>query len=172
MRKALLSHDFSLHDQYNIAKFAGKCQKKLHCNQNIIVKHNQEHAVNYANQCQELQCFDFNQELISYKCKVEERIQTNAFYPSFAKLISDFDAIIKYQSCSTFLKKTATETILLASKQIFGFDQLREGQLEAVETYLRGITIVISPLKALMEDQKRKTEMSNAKFLKKLLLDL
>ncbi|CAI2189527.1 375_t:CDS:2 [Funneliformis geosporum] len=128
MRKALLSHDFSLHDQYNIAKFAGKCQKKLHCNQNIIVKHNQEHAVNYANQCQELQCFDFNQE----ECLLNK-----------SYIVSNKQNFLDLK-----------ETILLASKQIFGFDQLREGQLEAVETYLRGITIVISPLKALMEDQK------------------
>src|SRR6266540_6346342 len=72
------------------------------------------------------------------------------------------------------------EIILLALKQIFGYNQLREGQLEAVESYLNskdtlvsikteegktfcyvicallseGITIVISLLKALMEDQK------------------
>ncbi|CAI2192678.1 19563_t:CDS:2, partial [Funneliformis geosporum] len=154
-------------------------------------------------------------ELISYKCKAKERIRTNAFYPSFAKLISDFDTIIKCQGCSAFRKKTATGfcslclfyilmdwgecllnksyivsnkrnfldlkgIILLASKQIFGFDQLQEGQLETVETYLsgkdtlvliktgggktfcyivyallfEGITIVISSLKALMKDQK------------------
>jgi len=72
------------------------------------------------------------------------------------------------------------ERVLLATKHIFGYNQLREGQLEAVEAYLsgkdtllliktgggktfcyvvcallfEGITIVISPLKALMEDQK------------------
>ncbi|CAG8679885.1 3713_t:CDS:2 [Funneliformis caledonium] len=73
------------------------------------------------------------------------------------------------------------EKVNLAAQIIFGYDQLREGQLEAVESYLSGkdtlvslktegekpfcyaicallfeeITIVISLLKALMEDQKR-----------------
>jgi superfamily II DNA or RNA helicase len=72
------------------------------------------------------------------------------------------------------------EMVTLAAPMIFGYDQLREGQLEAVESYLSDkdtlvslktgggktfcyaicalrfeeITIVISLLKALMEDQK------------------
>ncbi len=237
VREASQSHDFSSHDQNNIAKFAGERQKQLNCNRNSIAKRNQERAANYANQHQELQGFDFSQvsllswifiasflylmfctfiqELIPYKCKAEERIRANTFYPSFAKLIPDFDAVIKCQGCYSFRKKTAAglcslcsfyslmgwgkcllnksyvpsskqnpldlkETILLASKQVFGYDQLREGQLEAVEAYLNGkdtlvsiktgggktfcyvvcallsegITIVVSPLKALMEDQK------------------
>ncbi|CAG8575426.1 17016_t:CDS:2 [Funneliformis caledonium] len=71
--------------------------------------------------------------------------------------------------------------VTLAAQMIFGYNQLREGQLEAVESYLsskdtlvslkteegktfyyaifallfKEITIVISLLKALMEDQKQ-----------------
>jgi len=59
--EAAQSHDFSLHDQYNITKFTGECQKQIHCNWNIIVKRNQKHAANYANEYQELQDFNFSQ---------------------------------------------------------------------------------------------------------------
>lgn len=72
------------------------------------------------------------------------------------------------------------EMVISAAQIVFGYNQLREGQLEAIESYLsgkdtlvslktgggktfcyticsllfEGITIVISPLKALIEDQK------------------
>ncbi|RIA85471.1 hypothetical protein C1645_830748 [Glomus cerebriforme] len=92
-------------------------------------------------QVEELQGFDFSQELILYKCKAEERIWANIFYLSFVKLIPDFDAIIKCQGCSAFRKKLQ---ILLAAKHIFGYDQLQEGQLEAVEIYLSGKDILLS----------------------------
>ena len=36
------------------------------------------------------------------------------------------------------------KTILLASKQIFGYNQLREGQFEAVESYLSGKDTLVS----------------------------
>ncbi|CAG8627424.1 10800_t:CDS:2 [Funneliformis mosseae] len=132
-------------------------------------------------------------ELILYKYKAEERIRANTFYLFFAKLIIDFDAIIKCQGWQerllnknyTYVNKQKCldlkEMVTLAAQMIFGYDQLREGQLEAVESYLsgkdtlvslktgggktfcyaicallfEGITIIISPLKALMEDQKR-----------------
>jgi len=70
--------------------------------------------------------------------------------------------------------------VLLAMKKIFGFDKFREGQMEAIIAYLsgkdtfvsmktgggktlcyaisavcfEGLTIIFSPLKALMDDQK------------------
>ncbi|UZN99576.1 uncharacterized protein OCT59_000843 [Rhizophagus irregularis] len=216
VRKAAKVNKFSTNDQYNISKLVRQRQGQLHHNRNVIDKRNQERAVNYANDQQELQGFDFSQELIPYKYKAEERIRANSFYPSFAKLITDFNVIIKCQGCSSFRKKTVSglcslcsfyvlagwwerllnknytpsgeknilelkELIKLAVKKVFGYDHLREGQLEAIESYLNGkdtlvsiktgrgktlcyvicalifegITIVISPLKALMEDQKR-----------------
>ncbi|CAB4493376.1 unnamed protein product [Rhizophagus irregularis] len=216
VREAAKVNKFSVNDQYNISKLTRERQSQMNRNRNAIDKRNQELAKNYANDRQELQGFDFSQELIPYKYKAEERIRSNSFYPSFAKLIPDFDVIIKCQGCSAFRKKTVSglcslcsfyisagwwdcllnknytpsseknildlkELIKLATKKIFGFDHLREGQLEAIEAYLNGkdtlvsiktgggktlcyvicalifegITIVISPLKALIEDQKR-----------------
>ncbi|RGB26537.1 hypothetical protein C1646_674716 [Rhizophagus diaphanus] len=96
--------NFSSHDQHNISKFTGECQSQLNRCQNIITKRNQECVINYANEHQELQGFDFSQKLIPYKYKAEERIRANAFYSSFGKLIADFDVIIKCQSCSAFLQ--------------------------------------------------------------------
>ncbi|EXX53255.1 Sgs1p [Rhizophagus irregularis DAOM 197198w] len=171
--------DFSSHDQHNISKFTGERQSELNRSRNIITKRNQERATKYANERQELQGFDFSQELIPYKYKAEERIRANAFYPSFGKLIADFDVIIKCQGCSAFRKKTVTglcslcsfyvlagwwerllnknyvpaikqnlldskEVILLAAKQVFGYSHLREGQLEAVEAYLKNKDTFVS----------------------------
>ncbi|CAB4441893.1 unnamed protein product [Rhizophagus irregularis] len=179
VRKASQSRDFSSHDQHNVSKFVGRRQSQLCHNRNVIDKRNQERSANYANERQELQGFDFSQELIPYKCQAEERIRANAFYPSFAKLILDFDVIIKCQGCSAFRKKTVAglcslcsfyvligwwerllnknyipvgeqhsfnlkEIILLAAKQVFGYNQLREGQLESIEAYLSGKDTLVS----------------------------
>ena len=57
----------------------------------------------------------YKQELIPYKCKAEERIRVNTFYPSFAKLIIDFDAVIKCQGYFTFRKKTVAGLCSLCS---------------------------------------------------------
>ncbi|CAB4410951.1 unnamed protein product [Rhizophagus irregularis] len=107
--------DFSSHDQHNISKFTGERQSELNRSRNIITKRNQERATKYANERQELQGFDFSQELIPYKYKAEERIRANAFYLSFGKLIADFDVIIKCQGCSAFRKKTVTGLCSLCS---------------------------------------------------------
>src|SRR6266540_2417929 len=61
VHEAAQSHDFSSHDQSNIIKFTGECQSQLDRNRNNIAKRNQERAASYANECQELQGFDFSQ---------------------------------------------------------------------------------------------------------------
>ncbi|UZO18211.1 uncharacterized protein OCT59_009531 [Rhizophagus irregularis] len=148
----------------------------------------------YANEKKELAGFDFDKELVSYKSKVSEQIHEDTFWPSFGELLTDFDVIVKCVACHAFAKKSSrglcsvcsfyvdTETLIIfAAKNVFGFDRLRNGQLEAIISYLngndtfvsiktgggktlcyalsaicfKGLTIIFSPLKALMEDQKR-----------------
>lgn len=61
VRKAAKVNKFSTNDQYNISKLVRQRQGQLHHNRNVIDKRNQERAVNYANDRQELQGFDFSQ---------------------------------------------------------------------------------------------------------------
>ncbi|CAI2187150.1 16797_t:CDS:2, partial [Funneliformis geosporum] len=100
------------------------------------------------------------------------------FYSSFAKLITDFDVIIKCQACYAFRKKTVAGLCSLCSFYVLadwweyllnknyilsgGKDTLVSIKTEGGKTFcyvicalvFEGITIVINPLKALMEDQK------------------
>ncbi|CAB4405053.1 unnamed protein product [Rhizophagus irregularis] len=157
-------------------------------NRNTIQQRNEK---KFSNDRKELAGFDFDKELVSYKSKTPEQIRKNIFWPSFGDLLTDFDMIIKCVEWiidSEFIPKgirpespIIEALVLLAMKKIFEFNEFREGQLEAIISYLNGkdtfvsmktgggktlcyaisavcfngLIIVFSPLKALMEDQKR-----------------
>ncbi|CAI2196094.1 5170_t:CDS:2, partial [Funneliformis geosporum] len=104
-----------------------------------------------------------------------EQIRKNIFWPSFGDLLTDFDVIIKCVVCYAFAKKSAYD---LCDVCLFYVNA--EGQMEVIVNYLGdkdtfvsmktsrgktlcyavsaicfdGLTIIFSPLKALIKDQK------------------
>ncbi|CAG8693076.1 8048_t:CDS:10 [Funneliformis caledonium] len=81
-----------------------------------------------------------SQELIPYGKKAQCNIDANQFYPSFALQIPDFDETTKCVTCHAFPKYTAKG----GSKSLC---------YTIAAILSQGITIVFSPLKALIDDQ-------------------
>ncbi|CAB5366473.1 unnamed protein product [Rhizophagus irregularis] len=116
----------SYQDLLNITKIEKERDQQRINNVGRIEKHNAERALALQNIREDLDSFDWNQELVSYGKKTQQQIDSNSFCPSFATHIPDFNETTKCVACHAFPKCTARAT---------------------------GITVVFSPLKALVDDQ-------------------
>ncbi|RHZ67401.1 hypothetical protein Glove_301g3 [Diversispora epigaea] len=161
---------------HNILKFVQERSQQVIRNRDTIQLQNEERKIKFANEKKELIGFDFDKELVSYKSKTIDQIRENIFWPSFGDLLIDFDVIVKCIVCHAFAKKSSRGLC-----EVCSFYVDADGQKESIMAYLngndifvsmktgrgktlcyilsaicsKGLTIVYSPLKALMEDQKR-----------------
>ncbi|RIB12759.1 hypothetical protein C2G38_2199795 [Gigaspora rosea] len=95
----------------------------------------------YANDRKELEGFKFDEELVYYKAKAEERLRANEFYPSFASSIKDFDKerlinsdIIMEDEAK--YPTTLNKHVKIIANEIFKFSELRPGQINAIKYYI------------------------------------
>ncbi|RHZ59174.1 hypothetical protein Glove_365g52 [Diversispora epigaea] len=172
-----LSHQ----DLLNISKIKKEHDQHRINNIGRIEKRNAERAFTLQNLRNELDSFDWDQELVAYSKKTQEQIGSNSFQPSFSTLIPDFNEKTKCIACHSFPKCTARGLCRIICKSalegIFQFSEFRNGQKEAIQSFIKnkdtfvlkqtgggksialasvivsGITIVFSPLKALVDDQ-------------------
>ncbi|RGB23188.1 hypothetical protein C1646_677301 [Rhizophagus diaphanus] len=86
-------------------------------------------------------------ELVSYKSKTQEQICKNIFWPSFGDFLTDFNMIIK---CVIFEFNEFQEDTFVSMKTGGG-----KTLCYAISICFNSLTIVFSPLKALMKNQKR-----------------
>ncbi|CAB4410237.1 unnamed protein product [Rhizophagus irregularis] len=142
--------DFSYSDICNILKFVQERSRQVIKNRSAIQQRNEARKEQYANERKDLAGFDFDKELVSYKSKVSEQIHENTFWPSFGELLTDFDVIVNGQLEAINAYLNGNDTFV--SMKTGGGKTLCYA-LSAVCS--EGLTIVFSPLKALMEDQKR-----------------
>ncbi|CAG8835099.1 34641_t:CDS:2, partial [Gigaspora margarita] len=86
-------------------------------------------------------------ELIPYKFKRKERLKSNTFYPSFAPLIPDFEAIVRYHGLNKYLLNSyekqseisyliLEQKIEIVTKKIFDFIICDE-QKQAILNYVQ-----------------------------------
>ncbi|CAG8512166.1 10829_t:CDS:10, partial [Diversispora eburnea] len=106
-----------------------------------IEKHNAECAFTLQNLCNELDSFDWDQELIAYGKKTQEQIGSNSFQPSFSTLIPDFNEKNKCIACHSFPKCTARGLCQIMCKSvlegIFQFSEFQNGQKEAIQSFIQ-----------------------------------
>ncbi|CAB4422451.1 unnamed protein product [Rhizophagus irregularis] len=205
----------SYQDLLNITKIEKERDQQRINNVGRIEKRNAERALALQNIREDLDSFDWNQELVSYGKKTQQQIDSNSFCPSFATHIPDFNETTKCVACHAFPKCTARglcrvcrfyvdnglkdqiidknyqpkneipqnidlETMCeSALSGIFQFSEFRNGQKDAIKSFVQnydtlvlkqtgggkslcyalpsviatGITVVFSPLKALVDDQ-------------------
>ncbi|RIB08903.1 P-loop containing nucleoside triphosphate hydrolase protein [Gigaspora rosea] len=130
-------------------------------------------------QADQLQDFNWSQDLIPYGKLVQDNITKYTFQLSFSVLIPNFDSFILCEGCSSFPKRFLEQGLSLL--EIFNLQNFKELQLESIESFIShkdtltiiptgggktlifsiasilfyGLTVVFTPLKSVMEYQLR-----------------
>ncbi|UZO20938.1 uncharacterized protein OCT59_013347 [Rhizophagus irregularis] len=174
---------YSENDIINIRKIQEERQANRERNNEKLAQKTKEKGEKILNQRNELESFDFSQELVPYGRQFQKRIQQyEEFTPSFACYIKNFSTTVKCICCRSFPKYTSSGLCKLYQfilQHIFQFSSFRLYQREVIQSYTQGqdvfaliqtgggktfcyaasslifsgLTVVISPLKALILDQ-------------------
>ena len=101
--------NYSENDKKNIMKIQQERQENREHNNEKLEQRAKEKREKILNQRNDLESFDFNQELVPYGRQFQNRIQQQLedFIPSFAYYIKNFSTIVKCICCRSFPKYTS-----------------------------------------------------------------
>ncbi|CAG8774144.1 45294_t:CDS:10, partial [Gigaspora margarita] len=144
---------FELEDTINIGMIEFERSEQNKTNVNKIHQCNKLRSEKFANERTELIGFDFSKELVYYKDKAQERIRNDEFYLSFASLIVDFDVTVRYlrpgqiDAINYYIGENKDTLVIMKTDGGKSFCYVASSIL------FDGLTIIISPLKSLIQNQ-------------------
>ncbi|CAJ0886455.1 266_t:CDS:2 [Entrophospora sp. SA101] len=119
----------------------------------VITERNEACIKKVMDKKENLKSFDFSKDLVPYGHIMQEEMKNTKFRLSFSFLIYNFDSLVKCQGCHSFPNGSLKMDFDMDTLTVILTGGGKTLICAASALLFKGLTVVFTPLKSLMEDQ-------------------